>query len=199
MIGDWVAFYTQHVFRVLPLILLLAACASPPSKEMNQAQGAIDNARAAGAEEYAPDELNGAVDSLKRSEEAVAQRDYRLALNLAIESRNRAQTATKTAVAARAKARGDAERLVAEANALLTQARDRLNHPDVARLSRRVVEDQRQVITTAEKSMQDARTTLNSDDYPRAIETASSVASQLRASLKALGTAPAPRPTRRRR
>jgi Domain of unknown function (DUF4398) len=166
---------------------------------MNQAQGAIDGARAAGAEQYAPDELNGAVDSLKRSEEAVGQRDYRLALNLAIESRDRAQTATKTAVAARAKARGDAERLIAEANALLTQARDRLNHPDVARLSRRVVQEQGHVITTAEKSMQDARTALNSDDYPRAIETASGVASQLRASLKALGTAPAPRPTRRRR
>jgi hypothetical protein len=187
------------VLRVVPLILLLAACAAPPSKEMDQAQGAIDGARAAGAGEYAQTELNAAIDSLKRAEEAVAQRDYRLALNLAIESRNRAQDAAKTAVAARAKARGDAERLVAEANVLLAQARERLNHPDVSRIPRRVVEEQREVIAAGEKSMQDARAALNADDYAGAIKSASGVAPRIRAAFKVLTQTSAPRPTKRRR
>jgi Domain of unknown function (DUF4398) len=193
------SFYTHRVLRVLPLLLLLAACASPPSKEMDQAQGAIDGARAAGAEEYAQTELSAAVDSLKRSEEAVAQRDYRLALNLAIESRSRAQNAAKAAVAARTKARGDAERLVAEADVLLAQARERLNHPDLSRLPRRVVQEQRDVIAAAEKSMQDARAALKADDYARVIKSASGVAPQIRAALKALTEPSPPRPAKRRR
>jgi hypothetical protein len=193
------SFYTQRVLRVLPLILLLASCAAPPSKEMGQAQGAIDSARAAGADDYAQAELSAAIDSLKRADEAVAQRDYRLALNLAIESLSRAQLAAKTAVAARAKARGDAERLVAEADVLLAQARERLNHPDVSRLPGRVVQEQRDAIAATEKSMQDAREALKADDYARAISSASGVAPRIRAALKALTETSAPRPAKRRR
>src|SRR5687768_10694125 len=69
------------------LVALCTACAEPPSKEMNQAQGAIDAARAAGAEQFAAAEFTAAVDALRRSEEAVAARDFRLALNHAIDSR----------------------------------------------------------------------------------------------------------------
>src|SRR6476646_8902770 len=61
-------------------IASLVACGEPPDKEMHQAQGAIDAARAAGAETYAPAELKAAVDALTRAQDAVAQRDYRLAL-----------------------------------------------------------------------------------------------------------------------
>src|SRR5688572_14820112 len=38
------------------LILLVIGCAEPPTREMDQAQGAIDAAKAAGAEKYAADE-----------------------------------------------------------------------------------------------------------------------------------------------
>ena len=62
---------------------------------MDQAQGAIDAARAAGAEQFAKEEFAAAVDSLRRSEEAVTQGDYRLALSLAIDGRGRAQNAAK--------------------------------------------------------------------------------------------------------
>ena len=77
--------------------VLAAGCADPPTKEMNQAQGAIDAARAAGAEQFAADEFQAAVDALKRRDEAVDQRDYRLALSLALDSRERAQDAAKRA------------------------------------------------------------------------------------------------------
>ncbi len=128
------------------LLILCIACAEPPSKEMNQAQGAIDAARAAGAEQYAATELAAAVDALKRSDEAAAQRDYRLALNHAIDSRERAQNAAKSAGVARAQARGDAERLVAEASTLLTQARGRLDGGATEKLPRRTVQEQRETI-----------------------------------------------------
>ena len=97
---------------LITAILLSASCAEPPNKEMNQAQGAIDAARAAGAEKFAAAELTAAQDALKRSEEAVIARDYRLALSHALDSRERAQNAAKMAVDGRADLRGQAERAV---------------------------------------------------------------------------------------
>ena len=101
-----------RVVRRLALItaILSASCAEPPSKEMNQAQGAIDAARAAGADKFAAAEFTAAVDALKRSEEAAAARDYRQALEPRLDSRERAQNAAKMAVEGRADARGEAER-----------------------------------------------------------------------------------------
>ena len=46
----------------------------PPNKEMDQAQGAIDAARAAGAERYAATEYTAATEALKNANDAVAGR-----------------------------------------------------------------------------------------------------------------------------
>ena len=181
------------------LLFCTPACAEPPNKEMNQAQGAIDGARAAGADQYAAAELAAAVDALKRSEDAVAQRDYRLALNHAIDSRARAQSAAKQAAEARAKARGDAERLVAEAGAVLAKARERLQDPSLARSARRGVAEARRVVAAAEKSMQDARAALVANDYTRAATVAARVSKEIPAVLKTIDAADAPSPSRRRR
>jgi hypothetical protein len=180
-------------------LTLSVACAEPPSKEMNQAQGAIDAARAAGAEQYAATELAAAVDALKRSDEAAAQRDYRLALNHAIDSRERAQDAAKSAGFARAQARGDAERLVAEASTLLTQARGRLDGGATEKLPRRTVQEQRETIESVDKRLQEARAALKADDYPTAIKAVTGLSTQLRAALKALESSPPPAAPRRRR
>ena len=96
------------------VLVLLAACGTPPHKEMDQAQGAIDTARAAGADRYAPDEFRAAERSLTLANEAVGQRDYRLALNHALESREQAQTSARLAAEAQARLRGDVERARAE-------------------------------------------------------------------------------------
>src|SRR5205807_5231258 len=85
-----------------------AACGDPPDKEMQQAQGAIDAARAAGADQYAHADFVAAQEALKRAQDAVDQRDYRLALNHALDSRERAQNAVKAAADQKAAARTDA-------------------------------------------------------------------------------------------
>jgi hypothetical protein len=181
------------------LTILLAACAEPPNKEMNQAQGAIDAARAAGAEQYAAQELHAASDALKRSEEAVAQNDYRLALSLAIDARERAQQAAKVAVDNRAKARGNAERTVAEANSTVTQARQRLNDAVIGKLPRRTATAARTALATADKGMQEARTALERDDYTRAIDAATAAAARVRDALALVDKSPPPAAPRRRR
>ena len=156
---------------------------------MNQAQGAIDAAKAAGAEQFASTELTAAVDALRRSEDAVTQRDYRLALNYAIESRERAQSAAKTAVEARARARGLAEALLAEATTLLAQARSALRDADAARVPRRATQDARQAIDAAQKSVQNARAALNKDDYARAQAALDGVSKRILSAISAIADA----------
>jgi hypothetical protein len=177
--------------RALALFLISAtiACAEPPNKEMNQAQGAIDAAKSAGAEQFAASDLTAAVDALRRSEAAVSQRDYRLALNHAIESRERAQSAAKAAVNVRARARGDAEAQLAEANTLLAQAQMRLRNADRARLPRRVAEDARAVIAAAQKSVQNARTALDNDEYDKARKALDGVSARIQTVISAMAQA----------
>ena len=106
--------------------LVVTACGDPPNKEMDQAQGAIDAARAAGADRYAAAEYTAATDALKRSQDAVAQRDYRQALNEALDSREHAQNAAREAADTKAQVRGEVERDMAQIAALIAQANTRL-------------------------------------------------------------------------
>ncbi|HXG89033.1 MAG TPA: DUF4398 domain-containing protein [Vicinamibacterales bacterium] len=186
-------------FLVLPFILILAACAVPPSKEMDRAQGAIESARAAGADQYATTEFTAATDALRKSEEAAAQRDFRLALSLAIDSFSQAQTAAKAAVEARAKSRGDAERAASQVNTLLVQANSHLADPAIAKLPRRTVEEVRGVIDAAQKVMQEARAAIEAHDYARALSLTDGVAARIQAAIAALDAPPPTAPARRRR
>src|SRR5204863_6264260 len=110
-------------------------CGSPPDREIQQAEGAIDAARAAGAEQYARSELTAAQDALKQARDAVDQRDYQSALNHALDSRERAQNAAKEAADRKVAAHGDAERAIAGLTTALTDARTRLKGAEGARVS----------------------------------------------------------------
>src|SRR5437773_7161298 len=90
------------------LALSAAACGGdPPTKEIQQAQAAIEAARGAGANQYAKAEFGAAQDALKRATDAVAEHDYRLALNHALDARERAEAAAKEAGDAKVIARAD--------------------------------------------------------------------------------------------
>jgi HAMP domain-containing protein len=181
------------------ITLLSASCAEPPNKEMNQAQGAIDAARAAGADRFATAEYTAATDALKRSEEAVAAGDYRQALSHAIDSRDRAQNAAKMAVDGRADARGHAERAIAEVATLLSRAQAQLKAADNAHLSPRILREPRATVTAAEKRLQEARTALKSEDYAGVTKALNGAAGELQASLSMIDAALSPRPAPRKR
>ena len=190
-----------RVVRLLALILtiLSASCAEPPSKEMNQAQGAIDAARAAGADKFAAVEFTAAVDALKRSEEAVSAGDYRQALSHAIDSRERAQAAAKMAVDGRADARGQAERAIAEVATLLAHAHTELKAAEQARVNARVLRSPRAVVADAEKTLQEARTALKTEDYGAVTAALNGVAAKIQAALAEIDTVGSARPAPRKR
>jgi hypothetical protein len=183
----------------LVIVILSASCAEPPNKEINQAQGAIDAARAAGADRFAATEFSAATDALKRSEEAVAARDYRLALNHAIDSRERAQNAAKMAVEGRADARGQAERAIAEVATLISRAQAQLKDPDIARLNGRTLRAPRATVADAEKLLQKARSALATEDYAAITTALNGAAAKLQAALTEIDAVASPGPPRRKR
>jgi len=187
-----------RVARRLALVIafLSAACSEPPNKEMNLAQGAIEAARAAGAERFAAAELTAAIDTLKKSNEAAASNDYRQALNHALDSFERAQNAAKVAVEGRANARGEAERAVAQVATLLATAETQIK---ASPLPARSLAAPRQTIDAAAKALQEARAALQKEDYLAVGPALEGVAAGLQAALTQIDKPAAPAPARRKR
>ena len=150
---------------LLVTLLVLPACAEPPNKELGQAQGALDAARAAGAEQYAPAEDQTAADSLKAANDAVTQRDYRLALNNALESRERAQNAARQAAETRARVRSEVERSMAEVASLLAQANARVANAEKSRGPRRNLREAQQLLARVNEDVQKAGAAMKAGDY----------------------------------
>jgi len=180
------------------LVVLATACTSPPNKEMDQAQGAIDAARAAGADRYAPTEFAAATTALKNATDAVAQGDYRLALNHAIDSREQAQNAARVAADTRAKVRGEVERSIAEVNALITQVNAWIASPAAARTPR-TRRTAQQVVTTSTADVQKAGSAMQAEDYAGAQKVLTATKERLQKVLPAAPNTAAAQSTRRRK
>jgi Domain of unknown function (DUF4398) len=179
------------------LSLLIVACSEPPNKELHQAQGAIDAARAAGAAIYAPEELKGAVDALTRAQDAVGQRDYRLALNNALDSRERAQAAAKRAADERAAARSDAERLLADTTAAISVASVRLRAAEDADTPAQGTATLRAAIETARNATEAAGNALAKEDYLGARQQLQGVSRAVAAAVESVPPPPPPTPPAR--
>jgi hypothetical protein len=184
---------------VLALPLLLTACGTPPHKEMDQAQGAIDAARAAGADRYAHEEFTAATDALASSTAAVEQRDYRLALNHALESRERAQNAARMAAEAQGKLRAELERSTTEVNALLAQANGRLQTAEKTRVPRRIVTNASQLIAATMEQLQKADAAVQAQEFTAAQAALATAKERVSRAITLLDDAMAPPPARRRK
>jgi hypothetical protein len=178
--------------------LFIAACAEPPNKEMDQAQGAIDAAHAAGADRYAATEYTAATDALKRAQAAVAQGDYRQALNEALDSREHAQNAAREAAEARAQLRGEVERDMAQIASLIAEANTRLAAASRSRASRRVIDAPRRELAAVNERVQKAGAAMKADDYLTARTALQGVKERIEGAMKAL-EAPAAQSSRRAR
>jgi len=178
--------------------LMAGACGTPPDKELQQAQTAIEAARAAGADRFAAEEFAAAQSALARANDAVAQRDYRLALNNALDARERAQNAVRDATSRMAAARKDAESALTGAAAALADARAKLRAAETGRVPAATLADARSRIALAEKGVQEARTASSGGNYKAAIDSAAKTTATLRQISHDLQTA-ASAPAHRRR
>jgi hypothetical protein len=178
-------------------VVLSAACSAPPQKEINSAQTAIDAARAAGAEQYAAESFAAATTALQQSHEAVAQRDYRLALSRAVDATDRAQDAARLAAEGLARARADAEAAVNSSNAALQQLQARLKAAETARVPPRELAEARTTAKDAVAVLQKARASLDVGNYAEASEVVKGLQQQIRMQIADVEQATAPRLPRR--
>lgn len=141
------------------------ACSEPPHKEMHQAQGAIEAARAAGAETYAAEVFREAEKALQESEAAVGQRDYRLALGYALDARERAHEAARATANQKAEARGNAERALIAAETVVAAAEKRLEAAQAARARAADIAPLRRAVAEVNETLQKARTAMEEERF----------------------------------
>jgi hypothetical protein len=188
-----------RILRLLPVLVafvLAAGCGDPPDKELHQAQGAIDAARAAGADKYAADELKAAQDALDHANTAVGDRDYRLALNYALDSRERAQNAAKMAADQKAATRSEAERLLAEVTSEIAITSAKLQAAETAHQPIAVTQPLAAAIAAARHATDEAGKALASQDYLAAKSQLDGVTASLVAAAQRVPGPEAPLPPR---
>jgi hypothetical protein len=155
----------RRVAVAICTLLVLTGCSEAPQKEIDRAQGAIDAARAAGAEQYAPEPFNAATTAMQQTHEAVEQRDYRLALSRAIDANERALEAARQAADGKARAQSDADAAITHATIALRQLEERLKVAETMKLPARDLDAARKLRVSAERAVQEARAAVAVSDY----------------------------------
>jgi Domain of unknown function (DUF4398) len=178
-------------------VVLFAACSEPPKKEIDQAQQAIDNARQAGAEQYAPEEFAAATSALQQAREAVDQRDYRLALSRAVDASDRAQEAARAAAENKATARSQAAAAINATNASVMHLQARLKVAQEVRVPARELAPARATLKNAEGTLQKARSLLAAENYTAAKAAVAGLDGQIRSETKVVEAAITLRTARR--
>jgi len=169
----------------------------PPTKEIQQAQQAIDAARTSGAGRYASEEFTAAEAALKRAQDAVVARDYRQALNDALDARDRAETASKDTVDRKATAKTGVDRALHDAALAIIDARAKLRSAETSRRPRALTTALRREIADAETRVQEARTAFDKGDYLDAGDLLAKVMQGLDNSVRAVEAAAPPAAKRR--
>jgi hypothetical protein len=159
----------RRLVSAVVLAAVVVACSEPPAKEHDQAQRAVEAARTAGAATYAPTELRTAETALAGYETAVGQRDYRLALSLAIDARESAYAAGRRATDEKARARANAEQLLAVVQKGATAIEQRLSGKGGPRPARQVATRLGATLKTSKAALQKARSAMAAEDYHSAV------------------------------
>jgi uncharacterized protein DUF4398 len=184
---------TPRIPLLATVLLLLAGCSEPPQKEIDQAQAAVDLARAAGAETYAAEEYAGATAGVQKARASVDQRDYRQALSYAIDARQRAQNALRQAQDAKTKAQRTADTAVTEVSKRLNVLRARLQAAEKARVPMKELRGPRAAAADGGKALQEARTEIGAGNYVKAGEMLTAVRKKLDAAMRDVENIPQPR------
>jgi hypothetical protein len=188
---------TLRLTVLVGALLASAACSEPPQKEIDRAQGALDAARAAGAERYAPTDFTAAASALQQAHEAVAQRDYRLALAKAVDASERAQQAAREAADGKARVRAEAERTIATTATALQQLRTVIGS-EGARAGAPALTAARHAAASAQAALQKARAHLAMEQYLESRDAVKGTADRIGEQIRAVNEAARSRPGRRR-
>lgn len=178
------------------VLLLIAGCSEPPQKEIDQAQAAVDAARSAGADRYATADFSAAVSSLDKARAAVEQRDYRQALNYALDSRQRAVDAGRLAADGKARARTTVNAAFTEAATRANALQSALRTAEANKTPAKLLKPGQTALRAARADLQKASAEISSGNYEDATKVLTDVRGKLDAAIAQVKNIP-PRGARR--
>ncbi len=155
----------RRLAAAIGTLVFLTACSEPPQKEIDRAQGAIEAARAAGADQYATESFTAATTAMQQTREAVEQRDYRLALSRAVDANERALEAARQAADGKVQVRSAAEVTIGRALTASRQLTEQIKIGESARIPARDLEPARRVHADAQRTLQEARAAMAAGKY----------------------------------
>jgi Domain of unknown function (DUF4398) len=189
----------RRLFVIGCLLLAAAGCSEPPQKELDQAQAAIEAARTAGADRYASTEFTAAVSSLDKARAAIDQRDYRQALNYALDSRQRAADATRLAAEGKARAKRDVEAVYGEAATRANQLQTALRTAETGGTPAKALKPGQAALAGARTSLQEASAEITAGNYGEATKRLTEVRGKLDAAITEVQNIPRSAAKRRNR
>ena len=181
---------------VIFLMLFTAGCSEPPQKEIDQAQAAVDAARTVGADRYATADFTAAVSSLDKARAAVEQRDYRQALNYALDSRQRAGDAARQAADGQARARKAADAAYTEAATRANALQAALRTAETAKAPAKLLKPGQTALRAARADLQKASAEISAGNFEAATKLLTEVRGKLDAAIAEVKKIP-PRTPRR--
>lgn len=167
---------------IVSLLLVVAGCSGPPQKEIDQARSALAAARTAGADRYAAAEYTAAAASLDKANASVDQRDYRQALNYALDSRQRAVEAERLAPEGKARAKSATEALYGTIASTTNQLQTALRTAETPATAKALRAPQA-VLKEARAHLQKASAAITAGNFEEATKTLTGVRGKLDAAL----------------
>jgi hypothetical protein len=109
---------------IFPFLLLILGCAGEPKNELAAAKDALENARTAEADKYAPDLFTQAENSITEAENLIAQKKYSEAKKLLMDAKGVAESAASQAEVNKENTKMEVEDYMAAINGAVKQLKE---------------------------------------------------------------------------
>lgn len=109
---------------LLPCLLLMLGCGGEPTKQLADAKAALDKAREAEADKYAPDLFTQAENSITEAENLIAQKKYGEAKKLLMDAASVADQAASQAAVNKENTKTEVEDYMAAINGAMNQLKE---------------------------------------------------------------------------
>lgn len=169
---------------VVVALIGLIACAKPPQQEIDAAKAALNAAKQAEADVYAPESLNAAKQKEKQLDDELAAqqnkffKSYKVATQLCSELKAAAEKAKADAVAGKEKAKADAEAAISAAEQAITTATEDLKKAPKGKGSQADLAQMQADLDAATKAVEDAKADMGAEKYLDAKSKAENAKSQ---------------------
>jgi hypothetical protein len=185
------------VSLVLGLGLMLSACASAPTAEINACKAAVAAARTDDVQTYAPDSLKAAEDELSKALAEIQTQDAKFALSRdykqsteALKSAvSLAEKAANDAKINKEKAKADAQATITALPQLLDEAKKTLAKAPKGKDTKADLEAMQNDLKIAEESLNEANTAMTQEKYLEAVTKANSAKEKASAVVEQVKTA----------